>query len=207
MPFTSYRDIAEVAHRHRIQCQRAAFVNPVDFQLSSHFRSELDFTLSEIGFERSEYATSETLIYPLLREVWKPFHRALTLWSHEPITYDEDLSGVPDYFVARRSPLGAIIPDLPILLVAEAKRDDYVRGWGQCLAAMLAAQKLNEVSDQAFFGIATNGRAWEFGQLLGGVFIQDSRVFSLDDVDRLAAAVHFMMIRCREQLANQPATI
>jgi hypothetical protein len=145
------------------------------------------------------------LIYPLLREVWKPFHEVLTLWSHQPIAYDDDLSGVPDYIVARRSPLGPLIMDLPYLLVVEAKKDDFIRGWGQCLAAMLAAQKLNDVPDQTFYGITTNGRVWELGQLRGDVFTQDLRPFSLQDLDGLAAALHFIMIQCREQFARQPA--
>ncbi len=205
MPLASYNSIGDVARRYQIQCRRAAFITPVDFSVSEVFRPELDFTLREVSFENSEFAVSETLIYPLLRAVWKPFHKVLTLWSHEPIAYDDDLSGVPDYIVARRSPLGSIIFDLPILLVVEAKRDDYVRGWGQCLAAMIAAQKLNDSADQTFYGIATNGLGWAFGQLRGDVFTQDLRLFSLQDLDGLAAALHDVMIRCREQVSSQPA--
>jgi hypothetical protein len=145
------------------------------------------------------------LIYPLLREVWKPFHEALTLWSHESIAYDDDLCGVPDYIVARRSPLGPVIFDLPIVLVIEAKKDDFTHGWGQCLAALLAAQKLNDAPDQTFYGITTNGRGWEFGQLHGDRFTQDPRPYSVQDLDVLAAAIHFVMIKCREQLVREPA--
>lgn len=205
MPFTSYASMAEVARRYQIQCRRAAFVRPVAFALGEVFRSELAFTLSEVAFEGSESAACETLIYPLLREVWKPFHEVLTLWSHQPIAYDEDLCGVPDYIVARRSALGPLIFDLPYLLVVEAKEDDFTRGWGQCLAAMLAAQKLNDAPDPTFLGITTNGRGWEFGQLQGDVFTQDLRPFSLQDLDGLSAALHFVMIQCREQVARQAA--
>jgi len=202
MPFTSYATVADVARRHRIQCQRSEFIEPVAAPLSDHFRSELDFTLEEVPFDGSESAACETLIYPLLREVWKPYWRALTLWSHEPLRYDDDLGGVPDYIVARRSPLGSIVFDIPYLLVVEAKRDDFPLGWGQCLAAMRAAQKINGQLGEEIFGIATNGRAWEFGQLRGDGFTQDIRTFTLHNLDELAAAIHFVMIQCRDQAAQ-----
>src|SRR5438552_13235358 len=139
MPFTSYATIADVARAHHIQVQRAEFVIPGPGPLSEYFRAELAFTLSEVAYDGSEYAACETLIYPFLREVWKPFRDVLTLWSHQPLYFDDDLSGVPDYLVARRSPLGPLVQDMPYLLVVEAKKDDFPRGWAQCLAAMLAA--------------------------------------------------------------------
>ena len=203
MPFTSYATVADVAKAHHIHFHKAEFLQPVPATLSDYFRSELAFTLSEVAFDSAESVACETLIYPLLREVWKPFHETLTLWGHQPIEYDKDLCGVPDFIVARRSPLGPFIFDMPYLLVVEAKRDDFVRGWGQCLAAMLAAQKLNKLPEQTLYGVATNGLGWQFGQLLGDVFTQDVRLFSLKDPDILAAALNFLLTRCRDQVAGQ----
>ena len=202
MPFTSYATIADVARRHRIQCQRSEFIEPVAASLSDHFRAELDFTLEQVPYDGSEGAACETLIYPLLREVWKPYWRDLTLWSHEPLRFDEDLCGVADYIAARRSPLGSIVFDIPYLLVVEAKKDDFPRGWGQCLAAMLAAQKLNGLPDQTLYGISTNGLAWQFGRLQGEAFTQHAQPFALQDLDTLAAAIHFVMLQCRDQAAQ-----
>lgn len=204
MPFTSYVSLEQAARAYRIQCRRAEFIEPLPTILSDHFRSELEFTLSEVPFERSEYGACENLIYPLLRAVWKPFHEVLTLWGHEPLAYDEDLSGVPDYQVSRRSPLGPFIRELPCLLVIEAKKDDFARAWGQCLAAMLAAQKLNNLPEQIVFGIATSGRFWEFGQLRRDLFTQEVRGFSLRDLDDLAGAIHFTLAQCRAQVVGEP---
>src|SRR2546426_616143 len=78
------------------------------------------------------------------------------------------------------------------LPVVEAKKDDFTRGWGQCLAAMLAAQKLNDLPEQTICGITTNGQVWQFGQLHADVFTQDPRSFTLEDVDSLGAALHFV---------------
>ena len=46
------------------------------------------------------------MIYPVLKEVWKTYRSKLTLWSHETLVYDEDLSGVLDYTVTQRIPSG-----------------------------------------------------------------------------------------------------
>ena len=202
MPFANYQSVADVARPFRIHFRRENFVMPLPTPLSDYFRAELDFTLREVPFDGSESAACETLIYPFLREVWRAYLEALTLWSHQPIAYNTDLSGIPDYLVARRSPLGSLILDQPYLLVVEAKKDDFTRGWGQCLAAMLAVQKLNDVPDQTVYGITTNGQVWQFGQLHDDMFTQDLRSFTLEDVDNLGAALHFVFAQCRDQVTR-----
>ncbi len=193
-----------MARAHGIQWRRTEFIEPVPFALGEHFRSEWDFSLHEIPFERSEASVCENLVYPMHREVWKPHRDALTLWSQEPLVLDADLSGVPDYVVSRRSPLGPFVPDQPFFPVVEAKRDDVVRGWGQCLAAMRAAQKLSGLRDGTFFGATASGRAWEFGQISGDRFTQDPRPFPSAEVERVASALNFVVRRCRGQALAEP---
>ena len=201
MPFGSYGSVAEVARAHHLHYARADFVRPLPTSLPNYFRSELTFTLREIPFQRSDRSAGEAVIYPFLREVWKPFRDTLTLCSHEAITYDEDLCGTPDYLVSRRSPLGSLVLDPPYLaLVVQAKRDDFCWGWGQCAAAMLAALRINDTRDQTAYGIVTNGQLWEFGHLQGQALIQDVRGFSLQDLDQLAGAIHFTLAQCRAQV-------
>jgi hypothetical protein len=206
MPFTAYSSAADVAREFGIIWDQAEFVAPVPFALSASFLAELAFTMSDVPTVVSESAVCETVIYPLFRDVWKPFSKVLTLWNHETLRFDDRLSGVPDFIVARRSPLGLNVMDRPYLLVVEAKRDDFIRGWGQCLAAMLAAQNLNKPDVPTIHGIVTNGRFWEFGRLEGNVFTQERRSFPLHELDTLAAVIHSFLLRCREQLpAPAPA--
>ena len=54
-----------------------------------------------------------------------------------------------------------------------------------CLAAMLAAQKLNDLPEQTIYEMPTNGQVWQFGQLHADMFTQDTRSFTLEDVDSL----------------------
>jgi len=81
MPFANYQSVADVARPFRIHFRRENFVWPLSAPLSDYFRSELDFTLREVPFDDSESAACETLIYPFLREVWRAYLEALTLWS------------------------------------------------------------------------------------------------------------------------------
>jgi hypothetical protein len=202
MPFASYASAGEVARHYDINYRREEIVSPIPTTLSDHFRSELDFALAEVPFDVSESAACENLIDPLLREVWRPHSSALTIWSHQPITYDEDLCGVPDFTVARRSHLCAWVPDTPYLTIVKARKDDFPRGWGQCLAAMLAIQKMNQIPHQSIYGITTNGLAWQFGDLTDSLFTQDPRAYSLQNVDELAAAINFALVQCRDQASK-----
>ncbi len=202
MPFSSYGSVAEVGSAHAIQARRESFIEALPLPLSDYFRSELDITLKLVPYNGTESAACETLIYPLLREAWRPFRTALSIWSHPTISYDADLCGTPDYVVSRTSRLGPFRMDMPYLLVVEAKKDDFIAGWGQCLAAMVAAQKLNHTADQTLFGVSTNGQGWEFGQLVGSEFTQEPRSYSLSDLDGLAAALHFVFSQCHDQAAR-----
>lgn len=202
MPFSTYASVADVCGVHPIQARREPFIAPLPLPLSDYFRSELDLTLKLVPFNGTEYAACETLIYPLLREAWRPFRTALSIWSHPTISYDADLCGTPDYIVSHTSQFGPFKMGMPYLLVVEAKKDDFIAGWGQCLAAMLAAQKLNQIPDQTLFGISTNGQTWEFGKLSGIEFAQEPRPYSLGDLDGLAAVLHFVFLQCRDQAAR-----
>jgi len=105
------------------------------------------------------------LIYLILKEIWKPYSSKFTLWSHQLLTYDDALSGFPEYILAMRSPLGKVVFDKPYLLIVEAKQDNFNWGWGQCLAEMVAADRLHGETPITIFGIVSNGITWEFGKL------------------------------------------
>lgn len=128
-------------------------------------------------------------LLPILREAWKPYSKELAPFTHEGLTFD-DLTGTPDYFVCKVSEFGQTIPDVPGLLVAEAELDDFERAWGQCSAAMLAAQRLNQTPDVPVYGLATNGNAWQFGVLLGRELTVDLNTTSLSTLDVLVQRLH-----------------
>ena len=206
MAFASFTSIDELAKKYGITFRRERFVVPLAGVTGGPgYLEELELTLSEVPFQRSESFTCEALIYPTLREVWKVFRASLTLLSHEPLAADADLRGEVDYLVCRRSPLGPLISDLPILLVGEAKKDETTAGWNQALGGMIAARKLDGDSGRTFFGLTTNGLAWTFGKLEGATFTLDPQVFGVRDTTELLGALHFMLTACRDQLINPAA--
>jgi hypothetical protein len=200
MPFSNYTSVADVAKAYQITLGDEHFVQPLPFKVSQRLRDDLDFAVANIPFRASEFARCENLVFPILKEAWIPYSRDLQLWPHTSLSYDKDLCGTPDYFLAKRSPLGTQVMEKPLLMVMEAKRDDFEWGWGQCLAAMVAAQKLNDPSPTVIHGITTNGDTWQFGRLQNNLFVTDPGL-TRRNLEQLCGALAFLFEQCRQQLA------
>jgi hypothetical protein len=174
MSFSNFKNLGSTVKELQVIYSEANFVNQVMFPVSEYFQQDLEYVMREGVVNNSEFAICENLIYPILKEVWKAYSSKFTLWSHQLLTCDDVLSGYPEYVLARRSPLGKVVFDKPYLLIVEAKQDNFDWGWGQCLAEMVAAQRLNsDLSGEsaiAIFGIVSNGINWEFGKLEGNRF-------------------------------------
>ncbi|MBO3459928.1 hypothetical protein G7B40_040075 [Aetokthonos hydrillicola Thurmond2011] len=199
MAFSNYKSISAVIKKFQIKYVQSNFMLEVEFPVKEYFKEELDLLFTDGVIDNSEDAICETLIYPVLKEVWKPYRNKLTLWSHEALTYDEDLSGVPDYIVTRRNPLGTIVFEKPHFLAVEAKQDKFEEGWGQCLAEMLAVQLINNNLEQDVFGIVSNGKIWQFGKLNSNVFYRNKNLYLIQDLDKLFAAVNYIFQQCELQ--------
>ncbi len=200
MAFSAYKTIGNVMKEFQISSEQIPFVEEIKYPAPDGFKAEIDFMRREGAIENSEFAICENFIYPILKDIWKNYYKKFVLWSHEPLNYDEKLSGIPDYTLAKRSRLGSVVFDQPYLLVVEAKQDDFTAGWAQCLAEMIAVQKMNVNPEQVIFGIVTNGRIWEFGKLEIGKFTLHPDFYSIGDIDRLFAAVNFIFQQCEAQL-------
>ncbi len=200
MPFSIYKNIGTVAKEFQVKYIKKNFILELEFPIPAGFKEELDLLLSEGVVNNSEAAICENLIYPILKEIWKKYLKRFTLWSHEVLFYDEKLSGIPDYILAKRSPLGTLIFDKPYFLAVEAKQDKFREGWGQCLAEMIAIQKINNNPEQVIYGTVSNGRMWQFGKLNNSTFIENDRAYLIEDLERLFAAVNYVFKQCEMQL-------
>lgn len=132
------------------------------------------------------------IISPILIEVWQSYKEQLLVWSHQPLSYDEQLSGIPDCMVAKLSAKGKIVVEEPYLIVVEAKKDNFEEGWGQCLAELITAQKLYENTQTEIFGIVSNGKFWEFGRLLENSFEKNIKLYTISNLKGLFAAVNYV---------------
>ncbi len=134
----------------------------------------------------TEKAKSELIIMPVLVEIHELFSDRISLFSGKTFNFDASLglNGVCDYLITR-SPDQVII-ESPVVVMVEAKQGDLNSGWGQpatqgseetseqsiavCIAEMVAAQKLNALSEEtisAVYGVVTNGTLWQFLRLQG----------------------------------------
>ena len=195
MAFSDFKTLTEVQERFGIRDSEIDFVK-VDKLLNppEHFLQEFAFTRQHLNVFRSEAARCEAIIYPILLQNYKAYADSYMLWIREPLVYDAILSGTPDYFIATRSALGKNVVGTPLVIVVEAKKNDFEVGWGQCLAELIAAQKINaqNLKEHAAFpvyGIVTDGTTWQFGRLVDDSFTRNLTPFGLGDLPRLFGAI------------------
>ena len=159
---------------------------------SASFVQDFEFSRHHIDVFSSEASRCENVIYPILRDVYKHYVDKYTLWSHKSLSYDAILTGTPDYMIATKSSLGKTMLEKPLLVMVEAKQNNFTEGWGQCLAELLTAQKLNQ-NDKAVHGIVTDGELWQFGKLEGTVFTKNETVVAVSDLQKLFAALAYVL--------------
>jgi len=199
MAFGTYKSVEEVAKKYQVSVAIEPFVQPIPFAVPEPFQNELTYVLQHVDVRMSEAAISEFLIAPILKEIWKHYDDSLLLWSHVSLTVGEEFDGYPDYLFTKRSPLG-MVRDKPYLLVVEARKDDFEGGWGQCLAALLAAQTINGGDEKMVLqGSVSNGEVWQFGKLQARQFVRDPRSFTITDLSELFAALHDVFERAKQQ--------
>ena len=196
MPFSAYKTIATVVKEFQITYTQSNFIIETEFNITDYFREDLEIVMQDGAADCSEFAICENLIYPVLKEVWKQYRRKFILWSHKSLTYDEKLSGFPEYILAKKSPLGNVVFDKPYFLLIEAKQDNFEAGWAQCMAEMIAAQRLNENPEHEVFGIVSNGGVWQLGKLKSNVFTRNQTFYTIQELDKLFAAINYVFQQC-----------
>jgi hypothetical protein len=200
MSFNQYKSIMDVLQEFPLIYTEKNFVEQIHIEIDPFFKNRLDFILQEGVVFNSEYAICESIIHPVLVELWRLYADKLLLWSHQALNYNDNLSGIPDYMVAQRSARGKVILEKPYLIIVEAKKDNFEEGWGQCLAELVAAQKINNNQNSRLFGIVSNGKLWEFGLLQGIDFIKNIKYYVLEDLQALMEALNFIFSHSFEQV-------
>ncbi len=191
MAFSDFKTISEVLEKFRITYTVKDFVqiDGASCTPSEQFLEEFEFCVQHIDIYASEAARCEAIIFPILKEVYKPYAKDYALWIKKAIAYDEILNGTPDYLIATRSELGLPVVGTPLIILVEAKKNDFDMGWGQCIAELLAAQKINDDPDTPIYGIVSDGTTWEFGLLDGDTFTRNRINVSMHNLPQLFGAI------------------
>ena len=197
MPFSAYKTIGAVLKEFQITYTESNFIVETKFEISDYFREDLEIVIQDNVVNNSEFAICEYLIVPILKEVWKLYRSQFILWSHQTLNCDANLNGIPEYVLAKKSPLGKLVFDRPYFVLIEAKQDNFDAGWAQCMAEMIAAQRLNENPNQEVFGIVSNGGIWQFGKLKGNIFTQNKTFYTIQELDKLFGAINYVFQQCK----------
>ena len=201
MAFSDFTKIEQVIQLYPLQITRKNFIPDVVFEPPTLFLEDVNFSLEKQAVQESERFFRESFIFPFLQQAWKR-HPGLKLWINQALKYDDKLFGEPDYFVSASSEKEVIdrLVNRPMLAVVEAKKQDFEGGWAQCLAELIACQKVNADEHLTVYGIVSTGIIWEFGKLKQNVFTRDPLAYTIAHPQKVLGILDYIFAACEKQL-------
>ncbi|MDM8547604.1 hypothetical protein QUF61_14025 [Candidatus Venteria ishoeyi] len=193
MSFSEFKNISEVQTAYKIKYQEAHFISDQEVSPSPGLIQDFEFNQENIDLFVSEASRSKLIISPLLRELYKNHYHQYAFWIQKRIAFDDMLCGTPDYIFSKKSALGKTVLESPVVIVVEAKKNDFEQGWGQCLAELLASQKINQDNQCPVYGIVTDGNLWQFGRLIVDIFTKNTENYTIDNIPKLYGALEFLV--------------
>jgi hypothetical protein len=193
MAFTDFKSIQQVQQTFNIRYLEENYIEYDEIEPSKTFLEEYDFSRQHIEVFSSEASRCENVIYPIIRDVYKHHVKIYSLWSHKSLHYDEVLTGIPDYIMTSKSKLGKTILGVPIIVIVEAKQNNFISGWGQCLAELVAAQRLNDSPKMPVYGVVTDGEMWHFGKLIEDLFLKNENVIAISELRKIFGAMNYII--------------
>jgi len=175
-----------------------------NFEISSDFETEIKFGLK--AYKPNETYADRFLIAPVINKVWLR-HSKLNLWTQPYLKANENLQGRPDYLISPLDREQYEVLSLPIVVLVEAKHENFKLGWGQCLAEMLACQILNKSKDITIYGIVSTGQYWEYGKLEQNVFIKNAVSYSISDIQKTLNIVNYIFEQAEMEIPKLDLTI
>ena len=144
----------------------------------------------------TEKSRSEMIIAPILLEFRDLAPHPVSLFSGRPFNVDKErgLTGVCDFIICR-SPEQLFIK-APVIVVAEAKNENIIRGIGQCTAEMVAAKWFNEGEENGIstiYGVVTTGDHWKFLKLEDQTVYVDIKEYYLGDMNKIVGILLSMI--------------
>jgi hypothetical protein len=168
--------------------RQALFTSVQPVQPSSLLTNFLAEYLSLAIDVNSEKARSEFVIAPVLADVRRHSNYQVSLFSGKEFNVDkaQGLTGYCDFILclAREQ----LYIQAPVMMVVEAKNENIIGGLGQCMAAMVAAQRFNQQTQRnipEIFGAVTTGTNWRFLKLRDHTVWIDKPEYYIRDIDQI----------------------
>ena len=164
MPYSQFTSIGKAKEAFGLKAlEGGRFLPPTEpIVPSAALTAYLEESLPLVALA-SEKARSEGIIYPILLEVRRLLNRQISLFSGEDFTVDETvgLNGICDFLLSRSPEVLEI--EAPAIVIVEAKKADLRTGFGQCIAEMVAGQRLNAAKNcpiSTIYGSVSSGTQW-----------------------------------------------
>ena len=144
----------------------------------------------------TEKARSEWLIAPVLGDAWARYDGRISLYSGTGFSAEPQagLSGYVDFLLSRSPQNVSVTP--PVVILIEAKNENIAGGLGQCISAMVGAQRWNlreGTPCDPVYGCTTSGSVWRFLQLSGTTLTLDLNEYSITQLDRILGILIHMI--------------
>lgn len=181
MAFSDFKTIEQVATTYHIATKKLRlFKNIQDADIPEAILRQWEFGMKFRKSNSPEYTVCELLVTPVLMYAVSR-HPQINIWLHEKtITFDQNLTGTPDYLCSYRSDVDNYETfSYPLVTVADAKKEDFQGGWAQTLAEMITCRNINGNEDIPVYGIVCTGEYWQFAMLKGNIFYQNDISYSL----------------------------
>jgi hypothetical protein len=155
------------------------------------------------AFDLETTESAKTLLIDALFAEIVPNYERLKVWKSVLLETDS-LTGVADYLIAPHY----VYLAMPLLCVAEAKRDDFVQGRAQCLAEMYACAWNNQQEGRSIeiFGIVSSGQVWQFYRLTPAGAVSESELFTTARLPELLGMLDYVCAECAKNVPEPPAS-
>ncbi len=144
----------------------------------------------------TEKARSELIVIDVLVELREHFERRISFFSGIDfnVNAEDGLTGVCDFLVSLSPSQFSL--RAPVILLVEAKKDDFLVGLGQCVAEMIAAQRFNAEEGNniaCIYGTITSGINWLFLKLEGKKLYIDMNAYHISQCDMILGILASMV--------------
>jgi hypothetical protein len=139
--------------------------------------------------QNTEKARSEFIIAPVFLELREQADEKISIFSGVEFNVDhkQKLTGECDFLVSRS--IYQSLLEAPVVIAVEAKRQDFEKGYVQCIAEMIAARIFNEKKGnplERIYGTVTTGDVWRFLMLEGDKALIETVSFDIrEDLERI----------------------
>jgi hypothetical protein len=172
----------------KIEEKTGIFSHKMDLELEPFFLKYLQNNIPLAQAISTEKAKSEMIIAPVLIEVRRLLDNKISLFSGVDFNVDTEqgLNGFCDFLISLSSQ--QLYVESPVIALVEAKNDNLKQGLAQCIAEMIAANKLNQSEEnnlKNIYGCVTNGNQWLFLQLTNNTVTVDLDEYYINQPEKI----------------------